>query len=92
MRARMTRWLTLWLAAGALAALAATTARADDTLLERSNKKWTQNDICGKESFRKYPDYTAESAAKRDAYMRECLRKNRLPPRNDLAQPLKPGP
>lgn len=91
MQVRMTRWLPLWAAVIAVAALAGTSAFAEDTRLERANKKWAQSDTCGKESFRKFPDYTAEGAAKRDAYMRECLRKNRLPPRNDLAQPLPSG-
>ena len=45
-------------------------------------------DTCGKESFQKFPDYTADGALKRDAYMRDCLRKHHLPPRNDVAQPL----
>jgi hypothetical protein len=56
--------------------------------LQKSNKIWTQNDNCGKESFQKFPDYTTEGAANRDAYMRECLRGHRLPPRADVAQPL----
>ncbi len=99
MRVRATRrLLPLWAAIAVVAALAGTSARAQDTLggpkdtrLEMSNKKWAQSDTCGKESFRKFPDYTTEGAAKRDAYMRECLRKNHLPPRNDLAQPLQSG-
>ena len=60
------------------------------TRLEKSNKVWSGNDDCGKESFRKFPDYTTDAALKRDAYMRDCLRKHHLPPRNDLARPLKP--
>jgi hypothetical protein len=59
--------------------------------LERSNKVWQRNDTCGKDSFRKFPDFTAEAALQRDAYMRDCLRKNHLPPRNDVARPLDPG-
>lgn len=60
--------------------------------LQKSNKMWNQNDSCGKESFRKFPDFTTEAAASRDAYMRDCLRKHHLPPRNDVARPLRPGP
>jgi hypothetical protein len=56
----------------------------EGTKLEKSNKMWNQNDTCGRDSFRKYPDYTAEAAVKRDAFMRDCLRKHNLPPRNDL--------
>jgi hypothetical protein len=98
MQVRVTRWLVLWAAVAAVALVGASARAQDETLgtpsdtkLERSNKKWAQNDTCGKESFRKFPDFTVEGAAKRDAYMRECLRKHRLPPRNDLAQPQQPG-
>ncbi len=94
------RWV-LWLAA---TAVAAADGRAqspvnmgalyqnEGTKLEKSNKMWGENDTCGKESFRKFPDYTAEAALKRDAYMRDCLRKHHLPPRNDVAQPAPPRP
>ena len=96
------RWV-LWLAVAALAP-AVTDARAqsekgsdllyqdEGTKLQKSNKMWEQSDTCGRDSFRKFPDFTAEAALKRDAYMRDCLRKHRLPPRNDVAQPVKPGP
>jgi hypothetical protein len=59
----------------------------EGTKLEKSNKMWEQNDTCGKDSFRKFPDYTAVAALQRDAYMRDCLRKHHLPPRNDVARP-----
>lgn len=100
MRAR--RWV-VWLAAAAVMTAAATGGRAqsnpstdgtdtlyqtDPTRLQKSNKIWEQNDTCGKESFRKFPDFTAEAATARDAYMRDCLRKHHLPPRNDVATPL----
>ena len=64
----------------------------EGTKLDKSNRVWGANDKCGKESFRKFPDYTAEAALGRDAYMRDCLRKHHLPPRNDVAQPLQPRP
>jgi hypothetical protein len=63
----------------------------EGTKLEKSNKMWDQSDSCGKDSFRKFPDYTADAALKRDAFMRDCLRKHHLPPRNDVARPLQPG-
>ena len=93
----------VWLAAAAVVAMAATDSRAQskasptdpDTLyqdqptrLQKSNKMWELSDNCGKESFRKFPDFTAEAATARDAYMRSCLRKHHLPPRNDVATPL----
>ena len=96
------RWV-FWLAAAAVVSAAAdgrsesttdmgTLYQHEGTKLERSNTKWTQNDNCGKESFLKFPDFTVEAAASRDAYMRDCLRKRHLPPRNDVAQPVKRGP
>jgi hypothetical protein len=98
MRVHLRGWLALWAVAAAVVAVTGTSALAQatldtppDTRLQTSNKIWAKSDLCGKESFQKFPDYTAEGAAKRDSYMRDCLRKNRLPPRNDLAQPLQPG-
>lgn len=97
------RRCSVWLAVAAVLAAAAADGRAqsrpsttdtetlyqnEPTKLEKSNKMWEQNDACGKESFRKFPDFTAEAATARDAYMRDCLRKHHLPPRNDVAQPL----
>ncbi len=101
------RWqIVLWLSV-AVMGLGAAAGRAQSTpppekgsdrlfqdegsRLERSNKIWQQNDTCGKDSFRKFPDFTAEAALQRDAFMRDCLRKHHLPPRNDVARPLNPG-
>ena len=92
------RWV-FWLAVAVIAAAADGHAQSSmtdtdtlyknqDTRLQKSNKIWERNDTCGKESFRKFPDFTAEAATARDAYMRDCLRKHHLPPRNDVAQPL----
>jgi hypothetical protein len=78
------------LAAAALMAVLAATGADAETRLETSNKKWANMDTCAKQSFQKYPDYTAEGANKRDAFMRDCLRTHRLPPRNNLAQPQPP--
>lgn len=75
------------LGAVAIAAMLAASGANADTRLETSNKKWTQMDTCSRQSFQKFPDYTVEGSAKRDAYVRDCLRTHRLPPRNDLAQP-----
>ena len=104
MSVRMTEWLALvalGAMVGAVVTVAVVSARAQNTSpfsisvesskLQLSREKWLQSDDCGKESFQKFPDYTAEGAANRDAYMRECLRNHHLAPRNDLAQPLKPG-
>lgn len=92
---RVGRRILFWAAAVATVAVTGTSGHSQNTLyekqgtrVEKSNKIWNQNDTCGKESFEKFPDFTAEGAAKRDAYMRNCLRKNHLPARNDVAQPL----
>ena len=57
---------------------------------QKSRQLWKDSDNCGSESFRKFPDYTTEGAVKRDAFMRECLRSHKAPPRADLAQPVQP--
>src|ERR1700693_1553218 len=95
----VTKRLLLALAAAAATAMTGTGGHAQGTpysnthykhqssRLDKSNKMWMQSDTCGKESFQKFPDYTTEGADKRDAYMRECLRRHHLPPRADVAQP-----
>jgi hypothetical protein len=99
---RVTMRLLLSMLAAAVVAMTGTGAYAQgtpegDTLfqdpgsrLQRSSKGWTQSDNCGKESFQKFPDYTTEGAANRDAYMRECLRRHHLPPRANVVQPVQP--
>lgn len=97
----------LWIVTAVTVAMTGTSAYAENTSdtetpetlyqdpgnkLGKSNKMWTRSDNCGKESFQKFPDYTTEGATKRDAYMRDCLRKHHLPPRADVAQPLPPKP
>src|SRR5260370_19669345 len=93
------RRLLLWIAAAAILAMMGTNGYAQQppgtyglnegpgSRIQLNNRMWSQNDLCGKESFQRVPDYTAEGATKRDAYMRECLRNYHLPPRADLAQP-----
>jgi hypothetical protein len=44
-------------------------------------------DNCAKQAQTAYPDFSAESNAKRDAKLKECLNANGLPPRAPLAQP-----
>jgi hypothetical protein len=46
--------------------------------------QWAAMDNCSKASFKQFPDYTADDAARRDAFVRQCLRSGHLPPRNDL--------
>ena len=44
-----------------------------------SQQRWTAMNNCNKQAFTHYPDYTVDGAAKRDAYVRQCLRNQRLP-------------
>jgi hypothetical protein len=48
---------------------------------------WKAMDICARQAQAAYPDYNAESNAKRDAKQKECLNAGGLPPRQPLAQP-----
>jgi len=44
-------------------------------------------DVCARQAQAAYPDFNADSNAKRDAKLKECLRVYGLPPREPLAQP-----
>ncbi|MBV9686779.1 MAG: hypothetical protein JO096_06175 [Alphaproteobacteria bacterium] len=44
-------------------------------------------DVCARQAQTAYPDFNADSNAKRDAKLKECLRVYGLPPREPLAQP-----
>jgi hypothetical protein len=48
---------------------------------------WRAADKCAKEAQAAHPDYSAESNAKRDASLNECLRLYNLTPREPLSQP-----
>ena len=43
--------------------------------------RWKQMDLCARQAQAAFPDYTAQSDAKRDAALQACLRANNLPPR-----------
>jgi hypothetical protein len=43
--------------------------------------KWKAMDVCAIEAQRAFPDFNAESNAKRDAKLKECLAGQNLPPR-----------
>jgi hypothetical protein len=42
---------------------------------------WKTMDSCAKQAQARYPDFTADSNAKRDAMLKACLQQNNLPPR-----------
>jgi hypothetical protein len=72
----------------ALAALAPAAATADsqgNALM----KKWASSDFCSRQAYRKFPDFTPDSLAKRDQSLKQCLAGNNLPPR-DLPAPNQP--
>jgi hypothetical protein len=47
-------------------------------------KNWKTMDLCAKEAQTAFPDFTADSQAKRDAKLKECLAGKNLPPRDPL--------
>jgi hypothetical protein len=48
---------------------------------------WKIMDACTKQAQSAYPEYNAESNAKRDAKLNQCLSANVLPPREPLSRP-----
>jgi hypothetical protein len=48
---------------------------------------WRTADKCAKQAHAAYPDYSAESNAKRDTKLQECLRLYNLAPREPLSPP-----
>lgn len=46
---------------------------------------WTATDRCAAAAQKQFPDFTAESNAKRDNLMKQCLAQGNLPPRSDLS-------
>ena len=51
------------------------------------NTNWRTADNCAKQAQAAYPDYSAESNAKRDAQLKACLNGYNLAPREPLSQP-----
>jgi hypothetical protein len=52
--------------------------------------RWKSMDLCARQAQKSFPDYTAESNAKREAALRACLANSGLPPRAPAA-PLHPA-
>jgi hypothetical protein len=50
-------------------------------------RSWKVMDACARQAQTAYPEFSADSNAKRDAKLKECLNANGLPPREPLAQP-----
>jgi hypothetical protein len=49
-------------------------------------KNWKSMDTCTRQAQAAFPDFTAESNAKRDAKLKECLAGGNLPSREPLTQ------
>ncbi len=47
-------------------------------------RNWAQSDRCAAAATKQFPDYTAESLAKRDQAMQQCLSNSVLPSRAPL--------
>jgi hypothetical protein len=50
-------------------------------------RSWKVMDACARQAQTAYPEFSADSNAKRDAKLKECLNVNGLPPREPLAPP-----
>ncbi len=46
---------------------------------KQSETVWKQRDICRRNAFKQFPDYTPEGNAKRDRAEQRCLESNNLP-------------
>ena len=68
-------------------ALAISTAEAATQQGTTAVAKWKTMDKCAKQAQTAYPDFNADSNAKRDAALQNCLNANNLPPREPLAPP-----
>ena len=71
-------------AALALGAVAAQAATAQGTTAVHN---WKTMDTCERQAHTAFPDFSAESNAKRDAALKNCLNANRLPPRAPASGP-----
>ncbi|MFZ2006808.1 MAG: hypothetical protein WB697_13595 [Stellaceae bacterium] len=47
-------------------------------------RNWAASDRCAAAARKQFPDFSAESNAKRDNAMKQCLAQGNLPPRGDL--------
>jgi hypothetical protein len=74
----LSRRLSVVLATLAISLAIATPGHAQDRG-STSQLRWTAMNSCNKQAFTHYPDYTVDGAAMRDAYVRQCLRNQRLP-------------
>lgn len=89
--ARMAVNARMLLLLAALLLLPHSSARADQNQKD-ANAAWKQANLCAKDAFKKFPDYTVDSNAKRDAARRECLRDHKLPDTGSALTSTPPSP
>jgi hypothetical protein len=77
----------LGLAAFTAAALLPLAAHAVTQQGTQTMKNWAVSDKCAQQAQRRFPDYTAESQARRNELMQQCLGQQNLPPRDLPVQP-----
>ena len=59
---------------------------------ESSSKAWNAESTCSRNAWKKYPDYTTEAAAKRDAETNACRKAKGLKPLEPFPQQPTPPP
>jgi len=79
----MRRW-KVWSLATMLALLSSA-AEAATGQGNMTVQKWKTMDNCAKQAQAAFPDFTADSNAKREAKLRDCLNANNLPPREPVS-------
>jgi hypothetical protein len=79
----MIRFVFLLAAAWVCSSLAAEATQQGQTALTN----WKQMDNCAKQAQAAFPEFNAESNARRDAKLKECLSGSILPPRQPASQP-----
>jgi hypothetical protein len=81
----MRRWMVCSLAA-ALALLPGA-AHAPTAQGTAAIQRWKTMDTCARQAQAAFPDYSADSNAKREAKLKDCLNANNLPPREPASPP-----
>lgn len=66
-------------AGAALMLFAGTAAATQQGITAMAN--WKLMDSCAKQAQQRFPDFTADAAARRDEMLKQCLESNNLPPR-----------
>jgi hypothetical protein len=79
---------SVWLV---VALFAVPAAQAADLNQQKAFNAWKQGDVCARDAFKKFPDYTVESNAKREAARQACLRDHHLPVTGDTAATTPPA-